>query len=182
MNYTRAQLKYRLFIGVGALMFTGALISTVFSTLQMFKWRLDDYTAMAGTINRPIKNFLYWLYQNTRPLDWFWNNSPVPDFIRLNSSQHWKYLVIYLLIFVGAALFASGRALMRKVAAVEPHIEAQLSAPAQDGVPVMTRQQLEDSTLIGDVPSFFSQARLLYVLPLGIAVVFLGLLWTLRVL
>lgn len=182
MNYTRAQLKYRLFIGVGALMFTGAVISTVFSTLQMLKWRLDDYTAMATTINRPIKNFMYWLYENTRPLDWFWNNSPVPDFVRLNSAQHWKYLLIYLLIFIGAALFTSGRALMRKVEAVEPQIEAQLNIPAAEGATVMTRQQLEDSILIGDVPPFFSQARLLYVLPLGIAVVFLGLLWMLRVL
>ncbi|QZI68526.1 hypothetical protein K5F93_19180 [Pseudomonas protegens] len=33
MTYTRAQLQYRLFIAAGALLFSGALISTFFSTL-----------------------------------------------------------------------------------------------------------------------------------------------------
>ncbi|MGE8311259.1 MAG: hypothetical protein ACN6QR_17130, partial [Pseudomonas protegens] len=33
MTYTRAQLQYRLYIAAGALLFTGALISTFFSTL-----------------------------------------------------------------------------------------------------------------------------------------------------
>ncbi|RBJ78298.1 hypothetical protein C3L29_028020 [Pseudomonas sp. MWU12-2534b] len=181
MNYTRAQLKYRLQIGAGTLMFTGALISTVFSTLKMLHWRLDSYTAMASTINRPIQQFTLMVSENTRALDWFWDNSPTPDFLRLSNASHWKFLLIYLLIFVGAALFASGRTLMRKVEAVEPLIEAQLNAPVEDGVPARTLQQLEDSTLVEAAPSFFSQTRLLVAWPLGGAAVYLGLLWMLRI-
>lgn len=182
MNYTRAQLKYRLQIGAGALVFTAALISTVFSTLKMLHWRLDDYTAMARTINRPIQQFTLMLSENTRALDWFWDNSPTPDFIRLSNAGHWKFLLIYLLIFVGAALFASGRTLMRKVEEVEPLIQAQLNAPVEEGAAVMTLQQLEDSTPVGAVPSFFSQVRLLYVLPLSIGAGYLGVLWMLGIL
>ncbi|WIE47931.1 YniB family protein [Pseudomonas sp. GM17] len=182
MNYTQAQLKYRLAIAAGALLFTGALISTVFSTLKMLHWRLDSYTTAAATINRPIKNFMFTVYENTRPLDWFWDNSPTPDFIRLSNPPHWKFLVIYLLIFIGAALFTWGRTLMRKVEEVEPLIQARLNAPAEEGVAVMTLQQLEDSTPVEAVPSFFSQVRVLCVLPVGIGVVYLGVLWVLRIL
>ncbi|MEW7857541.1 YniB family protein [Pseudomonas chlororaphis] len=182
MNYTQAQLKYRLAIAAGALLFTGALISTVFSTLKMLHWRLDSYTTAAATINRPIKNFMFTVYENTRPLDWFWDNSPTPDFIRLSNPPHWKFLVIYLLIFIGAALFTWGRTLMRKVEAVEPLIQARLNAPAEEGVAVMTLQQLEESTPVEAVPSFFSQVRMLCVLPVGIGVVYLGGLWVLRIL
>ncbi|MFJ2381717.1 YniB family protein [Pseudomonas protegens] len=181
MTYTRAQLQYRLYIAAGALLFTGALISTFFSTLKMLHWRLDSYTAMARTINRPIEQFTLMVWENTRPLNWLWDNSPTPDFIRLSNSVHWKFLLIYLLIFVGAALFTSGRMLMRKVEEVEPLIEAQLNAPVEEGVPAKTLQQLEDSTLVGKAPSFFSQTRLLVVWPLGGAAVYLGLLWMLRI-
>ncbi|BBN54115.1 hypothetical protein TRE132_22400 [Pseudomonas chlororaphis subsp. aurantiaca] len=90
--------------------------------------------------------------------------------------------MIYLLIFVGAALFTWGRTLMRKVEEVEPLIQARLNAPAEEGVAVMTLQQLEESTPVEAVPSFFSQVRLLCVLPLGIGVVYLGVLWMLHIL
>lgn len=182
MTYTRAQLKYRLFIAAGALLFAGALLSTFFSTLKMLHWRLDSYTTMARTINRPIEQFTVMVWENTRPLNWFWDNSPTPDFIRLSNSVHWKFLLIYLLIFIGAALFASGRALMRKVEEVEPLIQAQLQAPVEEGVPAKTLQQLEDSTPVGDAPSFFSQTRLLCVWPLGGAAAYLALLWMLGIL
>ncbi|ROL86239.1 YniB family protein [Pseudomonas chlororaphis] len=182
MNYTQAQLKYRLAIAAGALLFTGALISTLFSTLKMLHWRLDSYTTAAATINRPIKNFMFTVYENTRPLDWFWDNSPTPDFIRLSNPPHWKFLVIYLLIFIGAALFTWGRTLMRKVEAVEPLIQARLNAPVEEGVAVVTLQQLEESTPVEAVPSFFSQVRVLCVLPVGIGVVYVGVLWMLRIL
>lgn len=181
MTYTRAQLKYRLFIAAGALLFTGALISTFFSTLKMLYWRLDSYTTLASTINRPIKYFVYQVNANTQPLNWFWDNSPTPSFLDLSYPSHWKFLLIYLLIFVGAALFASGRMLMRKVEAVEPLIEAQLNAPVEDGVPAKPLQQLEDSTLVEAAPAFFSQTRLLLVWPLGCAAVYLGLLWILGI-
>ncbi|MFJ7142272.1 MAG: YniB family protein [Pseudomonas protegens] len=181
MTYTRAQLQYRLYIAAGAMLFTGALISTFFSTLKMLYWRLDSYTAMASTINRPIKYFVYQVNASTQPLNWFWDNSPTPSFIDLSYSSHWKFLVIYLLIFVGAALFATGRGMMRKVEEVEPLIEAQLKAPAEEGVPAKTLQELEDSTLVGKAPSFFSQTRLLVVWPLGAAAVYLGLLWMLGI-
>jgi len=71
--------------------------------------------------------------------------------------------------------------MIRKVEEVEPLIEAQLQAPVEEGVPAKTLQQLEDSTLVGKAPSFFSQTRLLVVWPLGCAAVYLGLLWMLRI-
>ncbi|AZE04323.1 YniB family protein [Pseudomonas chlororaphis] len=182
MNYTQAQLKYRLSIAAGALLFTGALISTLFSTLKMLNWRMNSYSDAAVLLNRQIKDFVSMVHNNTRPLDWFWDNSPTPDFIHLSNPPHWKFLVIYLLIFVGAALFTWGRTLMRKVEEVEPLIQARLNAPAEEGVAVMTLQQLEESTPVEAVPSFFSQVRLLCVLPLGIGVVYLGVLWMLHIL
>lgn len=182
MNYTQAQLKYRLSIAAGALLFTGALISTLFSTLKMLHWRMNSYSDAAVLLNRQIKDFVSMVHNNTQPLEWFWDNSPTPDFIHLSNPPHWKFLVIYLLIFVGAALFTWGRTLMRKVEEVEPLIQARLNAPAEEGVAVMTLQQLEESTPVEAVPSFFSQVRLLCVLPLGIGVVYLGVLWMLHIL
>ncbi|WEK11723.1 MAG: YniB family protein [Candidatus Pseudomonas colombiensis] len=181
MNYLRAQLLYRLSIAAGALTFSAALISTVFSTLKMLHWRLDNGTAMSETINRPITQFTVWLNSNTRPLDWFWDNSPTPDFIRLSNASHWKYLVIYLLIFLGAALYSWGRTLMVKMEAVEDQMEAQLKLATPDGETAMTREQLEDSTVIDEIPSFFAQVSLLVVKPLTIGLIGVGLLWMLRI-
>ncbi|BBN54116.1 hypothetical protein TRE132_22410 [Pseudomonas chlororaphis subsp. aurantiaca] len=71
MNYTQAQLKYRLSIAAGALLFTGALISTVFSTLKMLNWRMNSYSDAAALLNRQIKDFVFMVHNNTRP----WNGS-----------------------------------------------------------------------------------------------------------
>ncbi|MGC5703119.1 hypothetical protein J4P02_23235 [Pseudomonas sp. NFXW11] len=181
MNFTQAQLTYRLAIAAGSLLFSGALISTFFSTLKMLHWRLDSYTAMASVINRPIDAFISTVNANTQPLNWFWDNSPTPSFLDLSYSSHWKFLLIYLLIFVGAALFAWGRSLMRLVEQVEPQIQARLNAPVEEGVAAMTLQQLEESTPVGPLPSIRTQARLLSLWPLSIAAVYLVLLWMLHI-
>ncbi|UQS92618.1 YniB family protein [Pseudomonas chlororaphis subsp. piscium] len=78
MNYTQAQLKYRLSIAAGALLFTGALISTLFSTLKMLNWRMNSYSDAAALLNRQVKDFVSMVYNNTQPLEWFWDNSPTP--------------------------------------------------------------------------------------------------------
>ncbi|WP_025130634.1 YniB family protein [Pseudomonas sp. PH1b] len=182
MNYTQAQLRYRLAIAAGALLFSGALISTCISTLKMLYWRLDSYTTMASVINQPIKYFVYQVNAYTQPLNWFWDNSPLPSFIDLSYPSHWKFLVIYLLIFVGAALYGWGRSLMRKVEEVEPLIQARLNTPAEEGVAAMTLQQLEDTTPVEPGVSFLSQTHWLCVRPLFFAALYLGLLWMLGIL
>ena len=163
---------------IGAAIVFPALISTVISFLKMLYFRLDDGTRFGSALARPFKQAVSWVYEQTQFLGFFWDHSPVPDQFNLSEIQNLYALIVYFGIFVGAALYASGRKMAARLAVIDEKIENQLIEESVKGVHGRSRKEIEQSTAIPS-SSVFTQAHQLYLAPIivGIIVaVFVGVL------
>lgn len=103
---------------------------------------------------------------NTGFLRTFWENSPVPDF---NHGSNITFWIIYILIFVGLALQASGARMWRQSRHLREGIEDQLILENAKGPEGRSRQQLEERIVVPR-HTIFLQIFPLYVLPIIIVV------------
>ncbi|MGP4131581.1 YniB family protein [Pantoea tagorei] len=103
---------------------------------------------------------------NTPFLGFFWRNSPVPEF---NGQMNIGFWIIYILIFVGLALEASGSRMARQVRHIKEGIEDQLILEQARGDAARTRQHLEEKIRVPH-HTIFLQIFPLYILPVVIAV------------
>ena len=171
MNFQEAQKKVFIKRVAGAAIGIPALISTVVSVLKMLYYRIDDGTQLGGAIARPLKSLVSWAYENTHQYnEWFWNYSPTPDHLNLAKSENAYFIGIYLLIFVGTALFASGNKLARRLSKLREKIEDQVIAESIKGEKARSREQIERESEIPEY-SIFSQFHQLYLAPIVVALV-----------
>jgi len=149
---------------LGAAIIVPAITSSAVSFLKMVYFRLDDGTRLGSMIARPFKDLTSWIYQNTPYLNFFWENSPVPDHLNLANMQNFYFLAIYLLIFIGFAFYASGAKLSSRLATINEKIENQLIEESIKGAGARSREDIERST---EIPSnsIFSQIHQLYLAP-----------------
>ncbi|WP_034914439.1 YniB family protein [Erwinia sp. 9145] len=150
----------------GWIIFIPALISTVIS-LMLF---LEKSREQREGINAVMQDFSHVMIDmirfNTHFLDVFWNRSPVPDFSHGSNITFW---IIYVLIFVGLALQASGARMWQQSRRVREGIEDQMILENAKGAEGRSRQQLEEKIVIPR-HTIFLQFFSLYVLPIVIAV------------
>lgn len=170
MRYQDVKKKAYIKIGSGALISVLSALSTVISMLRMIYFRLDDGTAFGGAISQPFKVLVYQIYDHTRGLYWFWANSPVPNPPHYDDPQTIQFVVIYLAVFVGAALYTSGKKLLARLAEIDQMIEDEMIAASLRGAAKRSKQELQDSA---DVPetSIWSQGHSLYIAPVVTAVI-----------
>ena len=163
----------------GWLIFIPALISTLISLLSfMFK-----HSEKQPGIDAVMLDFVHVMIDmirfNTPFLNLFWHNSPVPEF---NGGLNIMFWLIYIMIFVGIALQASGARMWRQSRHLKEGIEDQMILEQAKGSEGRTRQQLEDKIVVPR-HTIFLQIFPLYILPIIIAVAgyfFLSLLGFLR--
>jgi hypothetical protein len=171
MNFQEAKKKVVVKRIVGAAVGVTALISTAVSLLKMLYFRIDDGTQLGGAIARPLKSLVSWAYENTHQfVGWFWQYSPTPDQMHLGEQENAYFLVIYLLIFVGAAFFASGNKLADRLRRIRQKIEDQVIEESIKGRDARSREQIENETEIPE-SSIFSQFHQLYLAPILVGVV-----------
>ena len=104
---------------------------------------------------------------NTPFLNLFWYNSPVPDVDKsLFSGANLMFIIIYILIFVGLALQASG---LRRSSSSAKGLENQMITEQAKGSEGHTRQQLEARITLPHHTIFCVLP--LYILPIVIAVI-----------
>ncbi|QTO52716.1 yfeABCD regulator yfeE [Duffyella gerundensis] len=151
---------------VGWIIFLPALISTIISLLSfMFK-----HSEKQPGIDAVMLDFVHVMIDmirfNTGFLHFFWQNSPVPDF---HGGANLGFWFIYILIFVGLALTASGARIWRQSRYIKEGIEDQLIMEKAKGEEGRSRQQLEARI---NVPhhTIFLQIFPLYILPIIIAI------------
>lgn len=151
----------------GWVIFLLALLSTVISVLSfMFK-----HSEKQPGIDAVMLDFVHVMIDmvrfNTPFLGFFWHNSPVPEF---NGQMNIGFWLIYILIFVGLALEASGARMARQARHIKEGIEDQMILEQTKGSEGRSRQQLEEKV---GVPrhTIFLQIFPLYILPIVIAVV-----------
>lgn len=155
---------------VGWAIFIPALLSTLVSLLN-FIYQLDKQTE---GINAVMLDFMHVMIDmirfNTGFLNVFWFNSPVPQMGSGFSSANVMFVVIYILIFVGLALQASGARMSRQVRHIREGLEDQLILEHAKGTEGRSRTQLEEKLTLPH-HTIFLQFFPLYILPLIIAVV-----------
>ncbi len=111
---------------LGWVVFIPALLSTVVSLLNF----IYSQSKQTQGINAVMLDFLHVMIDmirfNTPFLNVFWHNSPVPAVGQGLSGANVMFAVIYILIFVGLALQASGARMSRQVRHIREGVEDQM--------------------------------------------------------
>ena len=151
---------------LGWVIFIPAVVSTLIS---VFKFMYDHSEKQPG-INAVMLDFAHVMIEmmrfNTPFLNIFWYNSPTPDFHQKLNIGFW---VIYVLIFIGLALQASGARMSRQARFLREGVEDQLILEQAKGTEGLTREQIE-SRIVVPRHTIFLQIFPLYVLPVIIIV------------
>lgn len=151
---------------LGWVIFIPAVVSTLIS---VFKFMYDHSEKQPG-INAVMLDFAHVMIEmmrfNTPFLNVFWYNSPTPDFHHKLNIGFW---IIYVLIFVGLALQASGARMSRQTRFLREGVEDQLILEKAKGADGLSREQIE-SRIVVPRHTIFLQIFPLYVLPVIVIV------------
>lgn len=154
----------------GWIIFIPALLSTVVSILKF----LYQHSEQNKGINAVMADFFHVMIDmlrfNTSFLNVFWYNSPQPVFDGQGFRDNLIFWLIYLLIFVGLALQASGARMARQARHVREGIEDQMVLEQARGSQGLTRTQLEEK-IVMPRHTILLQFFPLYILPVILAVV-----------
>lgn len=151
--------------------FIPALLSTLVSLLGFVYQHSDKTKGIIAVILDFVRVMVDMVRFNTPFLNLLWYNSPVPDLDKtLLSGANVMFIIIYILIFVGLALQASGARMSRQVKFIRERLEDQLILELAKGAQGHTRQQLEQRITLPN-HTIFLQYFPLYILPVAIAVV-----------
>ncbi|KGB01405.1 yniB-like family protein [Enterobacteriaceae bacterium ATCC 29904] len=145
----------------GWVIFIPTVISTIISVLKF----MYDHSEKQAGINAVMLDFAHVMIEmmrfNTPFLNFFWFNSPTPDFKQSLNIGFW---IIFALIFVALALQASGARMRRQTRFLREGLEDQLILEKAKGSEGMSREQIE-SRIVVPHHTIFLQIFPLYVLP-----------------
>ena len=151
---------------LGWVIFIPAVISTIISVLKF----MYDHSEKQAGINAVMLDFAHVMIEmmrfNTPFLNLFWYNSPTPDFHQSLNIMFW---IIFVLIFVGLALQASGARMSRQVRFLREGLEDQAILENAKGEEGLSRAQLE-ARIVVPHHTILLQIFPLYVLPVIIIV------------
>ncbi len=146
---------------VGWVIFIPAVISTLISVLKF----MYDHSEKQPGINAVMLDFAHVMIEmmrfNTPFLNFFWFNSPTPDFHRQLNIGFW---IIYALIFIAMALQASGARMSRQTRFLREGVEDQLILEKAKGAEGLSREQIE-SRIVVPRHTILLQIFPLYILP-----------------
>jgi hypothetical protein len=161
MTYQQAGRVAILKIIAGWIIFIPAVISTIISVLKF----IYDHSEKQAGINAVMLDFAHVMIEmmrfNTPFLNFFWYNSPTPDFSHGMNIAFW---IIFVLIFIALALQASGARMRRQTRLIREGLEAQLILENAKGDEGLTREQIESRIVVPN-HTIFLQIFTLYVLP-----------------
>ncbi|MDC9595507.1 YniB family protein [Xenorhabdus anantnagensis] len=154
---------------LGWIIFVPALLSTFVSVTNL-AWQ---HGVKGDGVNAVLNDFLKMMTEmikfNTPFLDFFWKHSPIPDRIVGITGENISFLVIYILMFVGLAMSASGLRMYRQFRFIKERIEDQmLLEHAKESE--ITKEQLE-AKIKFPRHSLFSQIFILYISPIIIGAI-----------
>lgn len=170
MRYRQAVRECRIKKWGGLFLVVIASISTCISFLKMLYIGLDDGTSLGEVIARPFMQLIRLVYENTQNLSWFWVHSPDPDITKIFKIDNLCFIIVYLVIFAGLAIRASGIKLSKRIEAIHRKIEDQLIEESIKGTSARNREEIENNVNIPS-SSMFSQVHQLYLAPIITAVV-----------
>ncbi|SNY59490.1 YniB family protein [Enterobacter sp. CC120223-11] len=151
---------------LGWVIFIPAVISTLIS---LFKFMFEHSEKQPG-IDAVLLDFAHVMIEmirfNTPFLNFFWYNSPLPDF---HHSLNIGFWIIFALVFVGLALQASGARMSRQAKYLREGVQDQLILEQAKGPEGLTKEQI-DAKIVVPRHTIFLQIFPLYVLPVIVIV------------
>ncbi|MFG6655575.1 YniB family protein [Scandinavium sp. M-37] len=151
---------------LGWVIFIPAVISTLIS---VFKFMFEHSEKQPG-IDAVLLDFSHVMIEmirfNTPFLNFFWYNSPQPDF---HHSLNIGFWIIFALIFIGLALQASGARMSRQAKFLREGVEDQLILEKAKGPEGLSKEQI-DAKIVVPRHTLFLQIFNLYVLPVIVIV------------
>lgn len=151
----------------GWVIFIPALLSTVISVLK-FMYQHSEKTPGIDAVMMDFAHVMIEMMRfNTPFLNFFWFNSPQPDF---HSSLNLFFWLIYALIFIGLALQDSGARMSRQAKFLREGVQDQLILEQAKGPDGLSKAQL-DAKVIVPHHTILVQIFPLYILPVIIIIV-----------
>lgn len=152
---------------LGWVIFIPAVLSTLIS---VFKFMYEHSEKQPG-IDAVLLDFAHVMIEmvrfNTPFLNFFWYNSPLPDF---HHSLNIGFWIIFALAFIGMALQASGARMSRQTKFLREGVEDQLILEKAKGPEGLTKQQIEEKIVVPH-HTILLQIFPLYVLPVVVIVI-----------
>lgn len=152
---------------LGWVIFIPAVLSTLISVLKF----MYEHSEKKPGIDAVMMDFAHVMIEmmrfNTPFLNFFWYNSPLPDF---HHSLNIGFWIIFILVFVGMALQASGARMARQAKFLREGIEDQLILEQAKGADGLTREQLAERIVVPR-HTILVQYFPLYVLPVIVIVI-----------
>ncbi|WP_457980354.1 YniB family protein [Ectopseudomonas composti] len=171
MNYRQAKRKAANQAVIGFVVMVSGIIASLVSAMKMIYFRLDDGTALSGMLTAPLKNLISYLYYQPWFPKWLWQICPTPNPYALNDPENFKFLVVYVAIFVGAAISASASKSRRRLAKINEEIENEMLRQSLRGESAArSRATMEENAVIPQ-QSIFSQVHQLYLAPIVVTII-----------
>ena len=165
MTYEYAKKKVHYGRLIGGVVVIVAFLFTVISVLKLLYFGLDNGDALSSAIARPVKIFVYFIYENTQQLSFFWEYAPTPNIKIISAQSNLWFLLSYISLFVGAAIFGSANVLARRLKIIEKQIEDEIIKSSISGNRKRSREEIRNSVEIPS-PKIFKRVHELYLAPL----------------
>ena len=152
---------------LGWVIFIPAVLSTLISVCKF----MYEHSEKQPGIDAVLLDFAHVMIEmvrfNTPFLNFFWYNSPLPDF---HHSLNIGFWIIFALVFIGMALQASGARMSRQTKFLREGVEDQLILEKAKGPEGLTKQQIEEKIVVPH-HTILLQIFPLYVLPVVVIVI-----------
>ncbi|MDC9613920.1 YniB family protein [Xenorhabdus khoisanae] len=154
---------------LGWIIFVPAFLSTLVSVINLAWQHGAKGDGISAVLNDFLKMMAEMIKFNTSFLDFFWKHSPTPDSMAGITGENIGFFIIYILMFVGLAMSASGLRMYRQFKFIKEHIEDQmvLEQAKESGI---TKEELE-AKIKFPRHSLFSQIFTLYISPIIIGAI-----------
>ncbi|HBO23773.1 MULTISPECIES: YniB family protein [unclassified Providencia] len=158
---------------LGWVVFLVALVSTLASLIKLAAIKGLEGEGINAVANDFIKLMAEMTRQSTAFLNIFWNNSPIPHAADGLSANNISFTVIFVFIFVGLALSASGLRMYRQIKFIRESLEDHVILEKAKGIEI-SKEELEAKVTIPR-HTIFTQFFILYFWPvvLGIGIFFM---------
>ncbi|WP_455427955.1 YniB family protein [Dryocola sp. LX212] len=150
----------------GWVIFIPAVLSTLISVLKFMYQHSEKQPGIDAVMMDFAHVMIEMMRFNTPFLNFFWYNSPQPDFHQQTNILFW---VIFALVFVGLALQASGARMSRQAKFLREGVQDQLILEQAKGAEGLSKAQL-DAKIVVPRHTIFLQFFPLYILPVIVIV------------
>ena len=170
MSYEEARRLIRIKRLLGIAILAVASPVTAISLLKFLYFGLDDGGLLFAGVALSLKRMVYAIYERTQFLSLVWAHAPIPDPQRLASTSNFWFLVSYLSMFVGIAIFRSGNELAARLRRIEKQIEDELIRLSMRSGERRTREQMQESIEIPQSP-VWGRIHELYLAPIVVGLI-----------